>query len=124
MPNHILLVEQDNELLEGLTVFFKMKGYNVSFANNGREGLSFAKENHPDLILSALTANHLDGMALLKALRSDPKTRSIPFVLMSSRIDTQIEREVKERGADGFFHKPFEIHQLANQVAELLRKKK
>ena len=124
VPQHILIVEQDNELVEGLAMFFKMKGYSVSFASNGSEGLSSAKEDPPDLILSALSTNHLDGVSLLETLQGDPETRSIPFLLMSSRTDTWIEQEVRERGADGFFRKPFEINQLANQVNELLREKK
>ena len=124
MPKHILIVEQDNELVEGLSMFFKMKGYSVSFASNGSEGLTSAKEDPPDLILSALSTNHLDGVALLEALREDPQTHHIPFVLMSSHVDTWVERRVTECGADGFFRKPFDINQLVGKVDELLRKKK
>lgn len=120
----ILLVESDDLLSEGLITYFEMNGYEVLHALDGTKALAAAIEEHPDVIISAHFLNPTDGLALLRAVRDDPRTESIPFVLVSGSASSRPRTTSHALGADAFFYKPFEIGKLGQKVAALIGRTK
>lgn len=90
--------------------------FEVSVASNGMQALRLAIENVPDLVLSDVMMPELDGFGLLKELRSNPVTRSIPFVFLSARAGEEASVEGREAGADDYIVKPFTARELLARV--------
>lgn len=118
-PN-ILLVETDDHLAEGLVAFLQMRGFEVDHIRDGSQGVEVAKRKKPDLILSSHFMRPVDGIELLRALRGDPVTEEIPFVLMSTSLSATHEDESLAGGANAFFSKPFSLNELAQKIEGLL----
>jgi PAS domain S-box-containing protein len=90
--------------------------FEVTVACNGAQALRSAVEHVPDLILSDIMMPQLDGFGLLKELRSNPVTRSIPFVFLSARAGEEASVEGREAGADDYIVKPFTARELLARV--------
>lgn len=120
MPaGHLLIVEDDDLLSEGLVAYFQMRGYSVAHVKDSQGALKALERKRPDLILAAHTIRPHGGLVLLEAVRSRPGTADVPFVLMSSR-DGTVPRESRKKGADAVFLKPFSLAALAEKIDELL----
>lgn len=117
---NILLVETDDHLAEGLVAFLQMRGFEVDHIRDGSKGLEVAKQKKPDLVLSSHFMRPVDGIELLRSLRSDPDTVDVPFVLMSTSLSSSHEEESRARGADAYFSKPFSLNDLAQRIEGLL----
>ena len=101
----------------GLTM---MAGWQVMTANSGREGIEQAKHFLPDVILLDLMMPDMDGIATLKALKSDALTRSIPVIFLTAKSQAVTRKQFYELGAQGVIHKPFDPTTLASQVTGFL----
>lgn len=84
MAKHILYIEDDQVLLDILMRFLKHAGFEVSMARDGEEALEMLKTIAPDLILLDLLLPRMHGFEVLKRLKADPKTASIPVVVLSN----------------------------------------
>jgi CheY-like chemotaxis protein len=91
-------------------------GVSVSVAADGAEALDRARIAPPDVILLDLKLPDLDGVDVLRRLRSDPATRSVPVVLVSAAGAGQVEAALAE-GADDWIAKPFDLDDLCSRVA-------
>jgi CheY-like chemotaxis protein len=92
--------------------------FEVSVASNGREALEMAARVPPDLILLDLSMPEMDGGEVLARVRSDPRLRTVPVVILSS--ESSRERECLEAGADAFLGKPAAAEKLrATAVAAI-----
>jgi light-regulated signal transduction histidine kinase (bacteriophytochrome) len=85
--------------------------------SDGGTALSRAKAQPPDLILSDVMMPVLDGFGLLRAVREDPRTTTIPVVLLSARAGEEAVVEGLETGADDYLVKPFSARELLSRVA-------
>jgi DNA-binding response OmpR family regulator len=83
---------------------------------NGEAALASALANPPDLVLADIMMPRLDGFGLLHALRADPRTRSIPVILLSARAGEESRVEGLEAGADDYLIKPFSARELLARV--------
>jgi two-component system, sensor histidine kinase and response regulator len=126
MPKqHILLVEDDNALLRGVTDLLEMAGYDVSQATDGVAALDMMDEMRypPDLIVSDIGMPHMDGFQFLGTVRSRAKWLSIPFIFMSAKDEKEDIRTGKLRGADDYVTKPFEFRDLLISVQSALNRR-
>lgn len=89
-------------------------------AGNGQEAMEAMKQELPKVVLSDLMMPVMDGAALLKALRADPRTRHIPFVLLSGKGTDKTPIEALENGADAYLDKPFNPRHLLARINRLL----
>src|SRR5215208_7746500 len=85
--SRVLIIEDDRETRDALTVFFEIEGYDVSCASDGREGLSEARAQHPDVILLDLMMPVLDGWGFRAEQKRDASIASIPVVVVSALSD-------------------------------------
>jgi len=95
--------------------------YRVETVADGEAALSRIRSNPPDLMLSDVMMPKVDGFALLAAIRSDERTRSIPVILLSARAGEEARIEGLRAGADEYLIKPFSARELLACVASQLQ---
>jgi PAS domain S-box-containing protein len=94
--------------------------YEVDAVADGKVALARARERSPDLVLTDVMMPNLDGFGLLHALRSDPRTRSIPVILLPARAGEESRVEGWQAGADDYLTKPFTARELvARETTQL-----
>jgi len=95
--------------------------YEVEAAGNGEQALAAIDRRCPDLVLSDVMMPVMDGFELLRALRSDPRTQTVPMVLLSARTHEDSRIEGLEYGADDYLVKPFTAPELRARVRSHIR---
>src|SRR5262245_16621925 len=98
----ILLIEDNHSLREEISNILELEGFEVVTAQNGRIGLERIAEGLPDLVLCDLMMPEMDGYETLKALRSHPATRALPFIMLTARDDEQCMGRSEDLGADDY----------------------
>ncbi len=89
MGKRVLVVEDETPLSTALEQKFVKEGYEVEVARNGQEGLEAVKRQKPDIILLDVIMPIMDGMSMLRNLRSNNETREIPVVILSNLGDSK-----------------------------------
>src|ERR1051325_2774154 len=117
----ILVVEDTQDTRELLHLYFTNAGFNVVTATNGSEGLYKVESEKPDLIISDISMPIMDGTKMIKELRGDPKTASIPILEFTAR-GSSTTRIALKAGADKAFYKPFDFDELVNIVRDMIHK--
>lgn len=118
--NHILLVE-DNPDDRDLTMRALRKnfiGNHVAFAEDGAEALRHLEETStlPELVLLDLKLPKVDGLEVLRALRSNPRTRHVPVVVLTSSDEERDLVDSYELGANSYIRKPVDFEQFQEAV--------
>jgi signal transduction histidine kinase len=90
--------------------------YDVLAVPDGLAALTAAQEKEPDLVLSDIMMPGLDGFGLLRALRADARTRTLPVILLSARAGEEAAVEGLDAGADDYLAKPFSAQELLARV--------
>jgi two-component system chemotaxis response regulator CheY len=108
----ILIVEDDQTSVKLLKILLEeVHGHEVTIARRGSEVIALATETHPDVFLIDYHLADMDGVALIRSLRSNPTFEKTPIV-MASGLD--VEAEATKAGANSFLIKPYEPDELAN----------
>ena len=115
----ILLVD-DNADMRSYVKRILAARFLVITAANGLEALRAAIEHKPDLILTDVMMPDLDGFALLKALRADARTASLPVMMLSARAGEEARLEAIDAGVDDYLIKPFSARELLAKVSGVL----
>jgi DNA-binding response OmpR family regulator len=116
----ILLVEDQVELLDLFTTYFKSEGFATATATNGVEALKKARTVHPDLILLDVVLPELDGFAVCEILRKDSATANTPIIMVTG-LAGQIPRCAGiESGATDYVSKPISPSELVLKVRQTL----
>ena len=118
----ILVIDDEPLLRETVRLALVGKGFDVIEAENGTLGIEKARQQLPDLILCDVNMEKLDGYLTLSALRNEPTTSAIPFILMTGMADNAGMRHGMELGADDYLPKPFKIEELYAAVEARLNK--
>lgn len=129
MNEKILVVDDDPDILDALTMILEAKGYQVVTARDGVEGLANLKAENPNLLILDLLMPRMDGFAVCKELQ-DPrwsKYREIPILILSSvREEASRRRYELETGleldVDDYVEKPIVPEILLNRVEKLIQK--
>jgi two-component system, chemotaxis family, chemotaxis protein CheY len=111
----ILVIDDDLAIRDTVSEILVFEGYHVVTAANGADGLRFAEQSWPALILLDMRMPIMDGWAFTHALRARGATP--PIVVMTAAQDAR--RWAQEIGATGYLAKPFELHDLLDVVARL-----
>jgi len=122
MAKKILIVDDEQEILDLLTFNLRREGYETLAVADGEAALVRAHEVKPDLIILDVMLPGKDGWEVLRCLRQDPATRSVPVVFLTAR-ESEIDEVVGlELGADDYIIKPISIHKLLARIKLALRK--
>jgi len=118
----ILVIEDEPDIREVLDYNLRTAGYEVIPAERGREGLTLAREQRPDLVLLDLMLPDVSGTEVCRAIKDDPSTRATPVVVLTAR-NSEIDRVVGfELGADDYVTKPFSVRELMLRIRAVLRR--
>lgn len=115
----VLVVEDNPDMLRYLKICLSPH-YQVIEACDGNSGLSQALEHTPDLIVSDVMMPEMDGFQLCDALKKNPHSSHIPFILLSAKADIASRIEGLTHGADVYLPKPFDAQELNLQLKNLL----
>lgn len=121
MGKRILIVEDTRTIPEVIKVYLLGNDYEYMYARNGEEGVRTATAEKPDLIISDIKMPVKDGFELCEEVKSDPRTRDIPVILLTSLTDQESRREGRRTGADAFLNKPINANELLDLVRSFLR---
>ena len=116
---HILIIEDDLEIIKLLEIHLTDLIYSTSKAIDGAQGLKMALENDYDLILLDLTLPTMDGVEICKKLRTKKNTPIIMLTAKSEEIDRVLGLEI---GADDYMTKPFSIRELLARIKAVMRR--
>lgn len=130
MAEKILVVDDDPDILDALTMILESQGYEVVTAKDGVEGLASLKAETPDLMILDLLMPKMDGFSVLKELQ-DPrwsKHKHTPILILTSVREEASRRRYEletglELGVDDYVEKPMPPEILIERVGKLIKKK-
>lgn len=115
----ILVVDDDDDVLDTITVILEIGGYDVEPLNDAAMVFERIAEFEPDLILLDIVLGKIDGRIICSQLKSHEDTSHIPILMMSGLYDAK-EVEDMECAPDGFMPKPFKMDVLLNKIEQLV----
>jgi signal transduction histidine kinase len=118
----VLVIDDNADVRELVQAVLDSSSFETVAAADGDTGIALAREHLPDLILCDVRMQGTDGYAVLKQLRNDPATATIPFVFLSGAADKSHMRQGMELGADDYLTKPFTFDELLTAVNTRLKK--
>ena len=119
MPR-ILLVEDQEMNRDMLSRRLKKRGYEVSIAVDGAEGVEKARSESPDLILMDMSLPVMDGWEATRTLKADDATRSIPVIALTAHAMSTDREKALAAGCDAYETKPVELPRLIETMEKLL----
>jgi two-component system phosphate regulon response regulator PhoB len=119
----ILVIEDEQDLQVVLEYNLTQAGHQVTVAGKGYDGLKAARERPPDLVLLDLMLPDVSGTEVCKSLKSDPKTRAVPVMVLTAKGE-EIDRVLGfELGAEDYVVKPFSVRELLLRIGVVLKRK-
>ncbi|MFY9919288.1 MAG: ATP-binding protein, partial [Mycobacterium sp.] len=115
-PARVLIADDNTDMREYLARLLSGAGYHVDAVTDGQAALEAIRADIPDLVVSDVMMPRLDGLGLVAALRSDPRTAAVPVLLLSARAGQEASIEGLRAGADDYLVKPFAAAELLARV--------
>ncbi|RPK56820.1 Sensor histidine kinase TmoS [Streptomyces sp. ADI96-02] len=112
----VVVADDNADMREYLTRLLAGAGYEVHAVTDGVEALDAIRAQAPDLVVSDVMMPRLDGLSLVAALRTDPRTAAVPVLLLSARAGQEASIEGLQAGADDYLVKPFAAAELLARV--------
>ncbi|MEW6586390.1 MAG: response regulator [Nitrospirota bacterium] len=122
LSKHILVVEDEADLVELISYNLKKEGFAVDSAFDGEAGLAKIRKDKYDLVILDLMLPGIQGVEICRIVRSDPKTASLPIIMLTAKGE-EVDRIIGlEMGADDYMTKPFSPRELVARVKAVLRR--
>ncbi len=118
---NILVVDDCQTTRKLLGHYLKSRGYSVVFAENGLDALEKLGSNDINLILTDLNMPYMDGMELIKTLRSDPNWVNIPILMVTTENDDVEREKAFSSGVNGYVVKPITGDTIAQNIRSILK---
>ena len=118
----ILIVEDDPDVAEMLTAYFRTQEYEVFTVNWGADGVRSALQVSPDLAILDIRLPDIDGYEVAHRMRSDRRTADIPIIFLTEKRDRADKLQGLELGADDYITKPFDVQELRLRVRNALKR--
>ncbi len=118
-PKRLLLIEDDVDLCELMSDFFRQNGFVLEAAHDGRSGLSRALDGNFDIVLLDVMLPVLSGFDVLRQLR---QRSAAPVIMLTARTEHEDRIEGLESGADDYLPKPFDPQELLARIRAVLRR--
>ncbi|MGQ9887180.1 MAG: hybrid sensor histidine kinase/response regulator [Aggregatilineales bacterium] len=121
MAAKILVIEDERSVLQSTLQILALEGYDVRGASNGRDGVAYAREYLPDLVICDIMMPGMNGYEVLATLRDLSVTALTPFIFLTARADRRDVRRGMNLGADDYLTKPFTAAELIDSIEARLR---
>lgn len=119
----VLVVDDSEDFLSFMTEMLSAD-YTVRTATNGREALELMHSRLPDVILSDVMMPEMDGNALCRAVKENPQTAAVPFIMLTARLSNEYKIEGFTSGADEYLTKPFDFDLLHVRINKLIEQRR
>lgn len=119
MGKHVLLIEDEPNIIEAIRFILSRDGWRVDTHANGQDAVERVREKAPDLVILDVMLPGKSGYDILRELRNDPASEALPVLILTARGQTR-DREMAERiGASRFMTKPFSNADMLDAVRDL-----
>jgi two-component system cell cycle response regulator DivK len=118
----ILLVEDNEMNRDMLSRRLLRRGYEVTLAVDGVQGVEMAKSGDHDLVLMDMSLPEIDGWEATRRLREDPATQSLPIIALTAHAMSGDRDKALEAGCDDYDTKPIELDRLLSKIEALLQR--
>ncbi|MEK6700402.1 MAG: phosphate regulon transcriptional regulator PhoB [Nitrospirota bacterium] len=118
----ILVVDDEQDIVQLVSYNLKKEGYLVEEARTGEDALRLVRERPYQLVVLDLMLPGLSGMELCRIFKQDPKTASLPIIMLTARSEEMDKIMGLETGADDYVTKPFSVRELLARVRTVLRR--
>lgn len=116
-----ILIVEDNEMnRDMLSRRLERKGYTVSIAVDGQEGVNKACAEKPDLILMDMSLPVIDGWEATRRVKAAPETKHIPVIALTAHAMASDEQKAREAGCDDFDTKPIDLARLLEKMGRFI----
>ena len=122
MESTILVIEDEQSIADVIVYNLQKEGFSVYWERDGRDGLLKAQSLVPDLCVLDLMLPGIDGLQICRLLKSDPRTKSVPVMMLTARSGETDEIVGFNMGADDYVTKPFRVQPLIHRIKALLRR--
>lgn len=122
MSKRLLIVDDEPNLLRAVAACLSAEGYEVDTARSGEDALLRVAQSVPDLIVSDVRMPRMDGYALSRQLRSNPRTDLIPIIFLTAKDESADRIAGIRSGVDAYLTKPFEPTELLAVIENILRR--
>jgi len=119
MAKKILIVDDEKDFVDMVKIRLKVNGYETSEAYDGTEGLKKAENENPDLILLDVMMPNKDGYTMLRDLKGNVATKSIPVIVLTAKSGMKDLFEIE--GVRDYIVKPFDSEDLLLRIAKVLK---
>jgi len=120
MPKTIMAVDDSASVRQMVSFTLSEAGYNVIEAFNGKDALSKLNGDNPNLILTDLNMPEMNGIDLIKNVRTNPRLKFVPIILLTTESHDDKKKEGKAAGATGWIVKPFKPDQLLAVIKKVI----
>src|SRR6266513_173693 len=118
----ILIVEDETDVADLLSLNLRKAGFRVSTAGDGASGLQKARDDRPDFIILDLMLPKMSGLEVCRILKSDTATAQLPILMLTAKAE-EIDRIVGlEFGADDYVTKPFSLREVVLRIRAIMRR--
>jgi CheY-like chemotaxis protein len=124
---YILIVDDDPDILEGITTILESQPYRLATARDGKKCLEMLMQETPDLLILDLLMPRMDGWGVIREMRSEPRFASVPIMVLSTVVEDASRRRYELETGMGmdvqdYIQKPAKPDELLRRVARLLKK--
>jgi two-component system phosphate regulon response regulator PhoB len=118
----VLIIEDEVDIAQLVAFNLERNGYLVDQVHDGREGLKKILKDQPDLVILDLMLPGLDGYKILKKMQRDPRSHSIPVLMLTAKSQIDDRLRGLELGADDYLTKPFSPKELILRAKAILKR--
>ncbi len=119
----ILLIEDNPQMRENVLLLLSLEQFQAIGAENGKRGLELIQREHPDLVLCDVMMPDMDGYEVLQAIRANPATALLPFILLTAKGEKPDQRHGMNLGADDYLVKPVAKADLLAAISTRLERR-
>lgn len=119
MGKHVLLIEDEPNIIEAISFILRQDGWRVSTHSDGATALGIIEKTAPDLLVLDVMLPGKSGFEILQNLRAGETTRTLPVLMLTAKGQTKDRQEALALGVSGFMAKPFSNKELLEAVREL-----
>ncbi|PZQ95678.1 MAG: two-component system response regulator [Cereibacter sphaeroides] len=119
MGKHVLLIEDEPNIIEAIRFILMRDGWHVSAISDGLGAEAAVREAHPDLVILDVMLPGRSGFEILAALRADAATENLPVLMLTAKGQERDRAEAARIGASGFMSKPFSNAEILASVRQL-----
>lgn len=117
--SRILIAEDSPHFVRLVELILKRGGHTAQFAIDGEKALEAVRQEHPDVAILDVNMPGMNGLEVLEVLKSDPKTSSVPVIILTGTSHALTEKEAMASGAAAFLTKPFSPTTLLSTIKQI-----